>query len=473
VNEWEAYAVAAKEAGCPADQIERFCRHGIILSPKQLQASAAARLCDSPDGPTEIGVGGAKGGAKSHWMIVQMAVDDAQRVPGYKGLFLRKVGKAALESLIDLSRNALCRVPHRLTARGMIDLPNGSRIIAGHFNAEKDIDAYLGLEYDCIGIEEYTLLSSSKLKSIATCCRTSKVGWRPRIYNSTNPGGISHALYKNKFIAPFRAGKETDTRFIPFLVDDNPFINPDYKKTLDNLTGWQKRAWRYGDWDIAAGQFFTTFAERHHKVDEIDERLARSWFCGFDYGMVHFTVCVLGFWDGDGNAWIVDSHAQRGWLVPRHAEAIRAMLGRHNRFEAGQLGKVQAVPLTVADLDYFVAGGDVFSKQSNGRTIADEYRENGIKLTAGNTDRINGAANILRLLGDPEHGQPVKLRIHSRCARLLNEIPAMQHDPDRPEDILKTDVTEDGEGGDDSCDALRYALMRKFQPVTMQKLSGR
>ena len=45
--------------------------------------------------------------------------------------------------------------------------------------AEKDIDAYLGLEYDVIGIEEATTLSSRKHRDITTCCRTSKPNWRP------------------------------------------------------------------------------------------------------------------------------------------------------------------------------------------------------------------------------------------------------------------------------------------------------
>ena len=62
---------------------------------------------------------------------------------------------------------------------GVLTFGNGSRIIAGHFQAEKDIDAYLGLEYDVIGIEEATTLTSRKHQDISTCCRTSKPNWRP------------------------------------------------------------------------------------------------------------------------------------------------------------------------------------------------------------------------------------------------------------------------------------------------------
>jgi hypothetical protein len=243
-NEWQRYTDAAAAAGCPLDQVQRLIQFGIILTPKQLLAAAAARMADRADGPNKICVGGSRAGGKTHVVTSLMAADDAQRLPGYKGLFLRRVGKAAIESLLDLSKSVLRRVPHKLTTRGVIEFPNGSRIVAGHFSSERDIDGYLGLEYDGIAIEEGTTLSQRKLDSIATCCRTSKPNWRPRIYYSTNPGGVSHNYFRKTFIQPFRDQKETDTRFVPFTIDDNPHVDGGNRTFLDNLTGWLKRAWR-------------------------------------------------------------------------------------------------------------------------------------------------------------------------------------------------------------------------------------
>src|SRR4051812_22282024 len=37
---------------------------------------------------------------------------------------------------------------------------------------------------------------------MTTCCRSSKPGWRPRIYSTANPGGVGHAWYRAKFITP-------------------------------------------------------------------------------------------------------------------------------------------------------------------------------------------------------------------------------------------------------------------------------
>ena len=90
--------------GCPRDQLLNLSNAGIILQDRQLAASAAARLCDHPDGPTAIGYGGARGGGKSHWLLAQMGADDCQRVPGLKCLLLRKVGKANMEHFEDLRR---------------------------------------------------------------------------------------------------------------------------------------------------------------------------------------------------------------------------------------------------------------------------------------------------------------------------------------------------------------------------------
>jgi hypothetical protein len=460
----EVVAREAREAGCAAGQITNLLSAGIVLQPRQLAASAAARLCDRAGGPTAIGFGGARGGGKSHWLLAQMGGDDCQRVRGLKCLLLRKVGKSNVEHLDELQRRLFKGLKREFSGyKGVLRFANGSQIQAGHYQAEKDIDNYLGLEYDVIGVEEATTLTSRKYLDISTCSRTSKPNWRPRIYATTNPGGVGHAWFRTKFIVPFQCGEETETRFIPARVADNRFNNPEYRKILENLTGWQKRAWLDGDWDIAAGQFFTTFRREVHVVDEFDESRAREWFAALDFGFVHYTVVLLGCTDGDGNVFIVDEHAARLWLPQRHAAAVAAMLGRR---------KVGNRALTLADLKRFVAGTDVFSKQSDGSTVAAQYARAGITLRPANMDRVNGWAEILQRFGDVEGGILPSLFIHSRCARLIETLPILQHDPNRPEDVLKVDADEDGVGGDDAADTLRYLVATKSRAVTQRKLRG-
>ena len=461
---WERYFLIGRRVGCPKDQMDRFRQADVIFQRRQLAASAAARLCDTTNGPTAIGYGGARGGGKSHWLLGQMGVDDCQRVPGLKCLLLRKVGKANLEHFEDLRRKLFTRLPHEFSAfRGILTFDNGSLIIAGHFQNEKDIDAYLGLEYDVIGIEEATTLTARKYQDITTCCRTSKTNWRPRIYSTTNPGGVGHGWYRTRFVVPLLEKRETETRFITARVTDNRWNNPEYIRVLQNLTGWQKRAWLDGDWDIAAGQYFTTLRREVHVVADFDETRAREFFIALDYGFAHYTVALLCCTDGDGNIFVVDEHAERLWLPERHAAAIKAMVARH---------KIGDRKLTLGDLKRIVAGADVFSRQSDGTTIAAQYAKHGISLRCANTDRVNGWAEILTRFGDVEAGIRPTLFIHKRCGRLLETLPTLQHDPNRPEDVLKVDADEDGIGGDDAADALRYAVATKARTITQRKLRG-
>lgn len=460
---YKTYIASALEAGCPKDQIRNLLRADVVLQPRQLEASALARKCDAEDGPTELGYGGARSGGKSHWLITQIGVDDCLRYPTLKCLILRKVGKSLKEGVRDLLARTLHRLEHRyLPSQSTIFFENGSKIVLGHFQKESDIDTYLGLEYDVIGVEEATTLSLSKYEAIRTCCRTSKPGWRPRVYSTTNPGNIGHAWYKALFIDPARRSEQTDTCFVPATVDDNRFINAEYRAQLEKLKGWQLQAWRYGDWDIAAGQYFVNFrreidGQPHHvlPVHSVEPGINWQYWCSLDYGFAHYTVCYLFGKDGDGNLYCLDEHAERQWVVRRHADAIHAMLARHG--------------LTIERLERFVAGGDVFNRGRDGLTVAGQYEECGIRLTSANDDRIQGASEILNRFGEireerqeGEETIPPNLFILERCVRLITCIPTLERDPHCPERVRKVDCDENGVGGDDFYDAFRYGVMADY-----------
>ena len=451
----DRYILAARRAGCPRDQIENFVRARVVMQPQQLAASAAARLCDRPDGPTKIGYGGARGGGKSHWGLGQVFCDDCARYPGLKFLYLRKVGKSGVEAITDLRKSVLHSTPHTYNDnKGILTRnDNGSKVILGNFQTEKDIDKYLGLEYDGALIEEATQLTSRKVKDVATCIRTSKPGWRPRMYCTTNPGNVGHGWFKAMFIAPMRTGKQVETRFIQATVRDNRFVNAEYRAELETLTGWQRRAWLDGDWDLAAGQFFTNFSRPSVVVDFEVPTHWRMWG-GFDYGFSHYTAFYPLAEDGDGNVHVFDEHAERGWLVEQHAAAIRSKLARHG------LRQDRAInPHGRNDLEAILAGRDCFNRDRRGKSIADDYSALGLDFERADADRINGAAEVLRRLGNPDAGKSPRLFIHPRCERLIECLPSLQRDPNRAEDVLKVDTDDDGLGGDDFYDAMRYGLM--------------
>jgi phage terminase large subunit len=446
------FALEAARLGVPRDQLRAFRLRDYAPQRRQLAFHAAARMCDFEGGPTRIGFGGARGPGKSHAMLAQAAMDDCQRFPGLKVLYLRKVGKAAKEAIRDQRSSVLGQTAHTyIESQATIFFPNGSRILLGNFKDEKDIDKYLGLEYDLIIIEEATTLTKSKIEMILTCLRTSKPGWRCRAYFTTNPGNVGHAWFKEWFILPYRAKREKETRFIPATVYDNQFVDKEYRKTLEKLQGWQRRAWLGGDWDVAAGQYFTNWLHERHVVSAKDmPKIGKDWdvWGGFDYGWTHWTMAYLLAKDNDGNVFFFDEHGARKTAIDGengHAARLDRMVKRHGQ--------------SLDDVDFY-AGHDCFSAQRTGGTVAGTYDDYGVTLKRANIDRMSGAAEWLRRLGDPDNEVEQTVWVSDRCERLIDCIPILCHDPHRPEDILKVDSDDDGDGGDDPYDAGRYGIMR-------------
>ncbi len=439
------YAAAARRAGVPRDQIERFIRGGYVAQPHQLLWHAAARRADSDDGPDMIGVGGRRGPGKTHAMFAQVAIDDCQRIDGLKFLFLRKVLKAARESFEDVRRKVLYATPHNYKIQsGVIEFPNESRIVLGHFKNENDIDNYLGVEYDGAVIEEFTQLGKAKVEMIRGSIRTPRTDWRPRIYATTNPGGIGHQHFRSTFVLPWRAGNERETLFLPASADENRYLDAGYRRWLGNLSGTLGRMWRDGDWDVAGGAYFTNW--QHDKVvcAPIPKPPShwRFWL-SMDYGFHHWTMVYLLAQTDDGTIIILDELAMRHSLVSQVAGGVMEMLARNG------VQKYQIVA--------FAAGRDCFSRESTGRTIADSWQDEDWELAPAMVDRKAGAAEWLRRLGSDS--VPCTIQITTRCPRLIETVPMMLSNPNDPEDVLKIDCDEDGEGGDDAYDAARYGVM--------------
>lgn len=418
-----------------------------------------ARLADLPGGPRYIGSGGARGPGKSHSAMAQAAIDDCYRVPDLKALFLRKVGIAARESFEDLRLKVLHRVAHDYVRAPMytIRFPNSSRIVVGNFRQESDIEKYIGIEYDLIIIEEATQISLNTFTKIDGSLRTSKTNWRPRMYLTTNPGNIGHAWFKEMFVTPMRKGIEATTRFIPSTYKDNAFIDPGYRQYLEGLTGILGRMWRDGDWDVGAGMFFVNWDYDTHVVEPFP--IPHHWpvWCSLDYGFSHPTA-VYWHTANEDHIYTIAEHVAARWLVPQHAAVI------HER--SHKVATKRAHELTA-----FVAGHDVFAQKGDreATTVAQQYQTEKITLTRANIERLDGAAEILRRLGNKKANVPATWSIFNTCPQLIECIPRLMSDPKRPEDVLKIDADEAGLHGDDPYDACRYGIMVKYRKPQRQR----
>ncbi len=458
-GDWDALWSEVAIVGNPTDQIDNFLRYGYIPQPKQLRFHKAAREADRADAFNEIAFGGARGGGKTHAIFAQIVLDDTQRQPGLKSLFLRYAKGKAKEQFDDLVSEVLRHVPKTIydwsSHSGVLKI-FGGRVIVGHFKNASDIANYLGLQYDEIGVEECTQLEWRFYKSVLDANRTSKENWRPRAYNSTNPGGIGHNWYKKRFILPQRDSSldEGNTTFIQSTVEDNSFLDDDYTRKLDENVGWKYRAHRKGDWDIAAGQYFENWRNEIHNIEAFSPPADWDYWLSIDIGYAHWNMVYLHCVSGDGVIYTIDELAHRRTFADEIAPDVLDMLARWE--------------LVPDDLVGIYAGSDAFSVNAQSGTeqsVAEQYEAYGLELDRAMTEpgsRVEGARLMTRMLGDPERGRPPTWFVFgANCPKLVECIPAMVHNPNKPDDVLKVDADVDtGEGGDDPYDAVRYGLRR-------------
>lgn len=453
------------------EHASNFLLSGVVLQRKQWEIAAKCRECDCSTGPKQMLAGGGRGSAKSHAILAQIFCDDCQRIKGLKVLCLRKVGRANKEQIQDFRKKLLSNLPHNYREQAQtIEFDNGSIVILGNFKDEKDIDKYLGLEYDLIYVMECNQLTRSKIINIESCLRTNKTSWRPRLYLDTNPGGISHVEHKRIFVEPWKNKSEKDTRYVHSTVDDNKFIDSGYKLYLEKLVGWQREAWLHGSWEFMAGAFFNNFYPDAHVYPspqtDFNPRSVVRWAAGLDYGFSHPNAFVLGSEDENGNIFITNTYSASSTLIEEHSANIRDLLSLKN--------------LEVEDLEFIAAGRDCFRVDKDGGTVATEYQERGINLTPVHIDRINAWAQVAEVFGDIQHQIRPRCFIHKDCTELVQQIQAAQSDPKKPNDILKMNAdAETGEGGDDLLEAFRNLIVMLYsklltscKPVQMGSWKG-
>jgi len=443
--------MTAKKANSPRDQVENFLKRGYVPLPWQWEFHAAARACDIPGGPTEVGAGGARGPGKSHGIFAQISLDDCLRVPNLKALFLRKTAVSAKESFDDLIEKVIANEISFERAGNVLKFQNKSRIIMGGFNNEDDIDKYVGIEYDVIVIEELNQLTKEKYEKLLGSLRTSKTNWRPRIYSSFNPGGIGHSFVKSHFVMPFRSGDQKKTRFVPATYKANPHLNPEYIDYLEGLGGDLGKAWRSGDFDLFAGQYFTEWKYETHVCKPF--AIPTSWrrFRAGDYG---FNAPASVGWyaiDPNGNLYRYKELYGGGMSYSKLADEVEALTNSDEEIDYEVFDP--AFWAKKGERDDGLSGAEVYSMRIK------ELTKKMPKMVRGDNSRVVGWG-VVREFIKPQIQQEklsARLQVFSTCTKFIETFPELQHDKRNPEDV-------DSDGEDHAADELRYAVMSRPMP---------
>ena len=448
-----AYVQYLVEGGLTDDQINFFMKAHYVPNKSQLEFHRATLEC-GPGGVQEILCEGPKGGGKSHAELMQAAFDCTMH-DGLVCMFFRKQKGSASDHMAELA-TAFRYIPHTLD-KNQITFPNGSVIKVGGYNTSGDILKYNGQNLSLLIYDELTMIKQEDYDLMWGNLRLEKDGYYPRMYASTNPGGIGHMWVKKKFIEPKRYNHETDTRCIHSDTLDNVTLGENYKRDkLEKLSGNLRERFLLGNWDINEGAAFR-FSRQRHVCDT-------GGAFGFDINGRHYVI---------GDDWIRVGGIDYGSRKPYcHLWiAINQNYGRvyvyREDYSAHLSTKQQATRIlqkTSDEEDILVTFCDpAMARQYENdpsTNAIDEYAKYGLYLTPGTRNRIAGKMKVDNLLEDRPDGLP-GLVISPACEHLIGQLDTLVADPVNPEDV---DTTEE----DHAYDALRYGLSRFREPAVYE-----
>lgn len=414
--------------------------------------------------------GGAKGGGKSKGLQLIMLLRRFTYAGSTGAIFRRTYPELEGNHIRPLFQAFPQLREYWNEGKKLLTLPNSSTLQFCHCNNEADISLYQGREFHDLAIDEAGQWTETMFRTLLGSNRSSIPGIRARALLTGNPGGVGHGWLKRIFVEKRFNDKErpSDYAFIQALVDDNAALienDPDYVNRLESEPNEAlRKAYRFGDWDIFAGQFFQEIARETHFIKPFSIPPHWNRFGAYDYGYNH--PAAFGWFanDEDGNTYLYRELVQAQTRVDQFAHKLNSFSDTSSLY-----------PI-VAGHDCWTTKG-VLRDDARPPTVAEEFQTHGINLKRAVIDRIQGAAQLRSYIawrGRP-NSKP-RLYIFDTCPIAFDCLSRMIHDPDRVEDVLKVDAMEgDPLSGDDAYDMIRYGLMSRpilTDPVEIKHPTG-
>lgn len=347
--------------------------------------------------------------------------------------------------------------------------PNGSRLLLGYCDNEGDLLQYQGQEFDFIIFEEATHFPEEWITFICTSLRTTRKDFKPRVYYTTNPGGVGHEYIKRIFIdRNFKEGENPDDYvFIQASVYDNKVLmeaNPEYIDMLKALPEHKQKAHLDGDWDVYEGQVFEEFRnDSSHYEDRKYTHVIppftppKEWriWRSFDFGYSKPFSCAWWAVDYDGRIYrilelygCVKNEPDVGvrWSPDEIFKEIARIENEHEWLKGKRINGV--------------ADPAIWEK-SHGVSIAETGEKYGVYFDKGDHERLAGWMQVHYRMQFDENGIPM-MYIFSNCKAFIRTIPLLTYDEHKPEDI-------DTKLEDHVADECRYLCMANpMKPIKVQ-----
>ncbi len=399
--------------------------------------------------------GGSRGGGKSHISRIKMCLL-ALNYPGIQILLLRRTLKELRENHVLQLQKMLKGIAVFKESTKEFIFPNGSRIVLGYCDAEKDVLQYQGQAYEVITMEEATMFTEFQFQALTESNRMSgnmKEVFVPRMYFTCNPGGVGHQWVKRLFIDKEYVGTESsdDYLFIPSNVYENKYLmehDPNYVRILENLPEDRKQAMLYGNWDVFDGQFFPEYKRSLHVIEPFE--IPEYWdkYIALDYGLDMFAVLFFAV-DTKGHAYAYKEIHRDNLIVSEAAQVLRSYIRKEN------IKNIYAPP-------------DLWNRnRDTGKSTFELFRDEGLMFTKASNNRVAGWLNVKEWLKPRKvrHEQTNEviedcdLKIFSNCLNIIRCLPQLQHDDKNPNDVATephelTHIT----------DALRYFCVSRTAP---------
>lgn len=370
-----------------------------------------------------VGYGGARGGGKS-WALRKKITLLCMRYDGIKVLLLRRTYPELKENHINTLLGELKGIATYKESDKVFTFLNGSKIKLGYCDSERDVLQYQGIEYDIICMDEATQFTEYQYQTLTACLRGAN-DFPKRMYLTCNPGGVGHEWVKRLFISKRYKPDENpdDYEFISATIFDNKILmekDPHYLSMLNNLDDKLRQAWRDGNWDMLAGQYFSEFDRSVHVIEPF--AIPEHWkkYRAIDYGL-DCLACV----------WVAVDELNNYYVYREYGEPDRIISD----------GAKDIIELTNGEyIQYTVAPSDIWARsQETAKSKADIFRENGLPLIKGNNNRETGwlaLKDLLKVYDTDDNKRDSRLKIFSSCVQLIEYLPSLQRDAKKPTDCM-------------------------------------
>lgn len=412
--------------------------------------------------------GGARGGGKTDGILGEWAIHADRYREHAIGLMVRRSRVELLETF-ERAKTLFKPLGAHFTEVPMrVVMPGGGRLTFAYLEKDRDAEGYQGHNYTRVYVEEIGNFPSPApiLKLFATL--RSGEGVPCRFRATGNPGGPGHQWVRARYIDPAPLGFEviTDDKtglqrvYIPSRVADNRFLGGEYVSRLKAAGNPELvRAWLEGDWSVISGAFFPEWSTERHVIAPLT--IPDNWlrYGAIDWGSAK-PFCVLWLAVSDG---VLPGIPRGALVVYREWYGSTGEPNVGLRMVAEDVGtgiaeKAKDDPKYQGQQNWYVADPAMFTADG-GPSIAERMgRAGSIIMRRADNSRVSrhgamGGWDQLRsrLQGEGDHPM---VYVFSTCTHLIRTLPALQHDPDRPEDV-------DTEGEDHAPDTLRYGCMAR------------